>query len=183
MGKRRGDRRHAAPGRGNPMNLTIGCGMQQAREPAGGGSRRGREKRRGRNEQRAGRRRADASFWLAGVDTSCDVDGEAVFERTLWKALGSASRAAARCVSDFGCASTRRAVGTPVHTARSRGTTARFVRPRTDAVEASLRERPHDPEPRAVKSSPLTRGRSTAAGERRSEACERLVPPAHRAGP
>ena len=38
--------------------------------------------------QGAGRHHADAGVELAGVDTSWDADGEAVFERTLRKALG-----------------------------------------------------------------------------------------------
>jgi len=124
VGKRGGDRRHAAPGRGNPMNLTIGCGMQQAREPPGGGSRRGRGKRRGRNEQGAGRHHAEA-----GVSSrEWTPEGMPMERRSLREPYGrrsaSASRAAVRCVSDSGCASTRRVVRISFPTARLRGTTA-----------------------------------------------------------
>ena len=168
-GKARRRRRHAAPVRGNPMNLKVGCGTQQAREPVGGGSRRGREERRGRNERGAGRRRAEAgeSPWEwtpAGTTTE---------RRSLRQPYGRrsacTSRAAARCVSDSGHASSRRAVRTHVHTARSRGTTTRsHLRSRTEAAGPSP-GKPHDPEPRAVKQSrPRTR-LSTAAGDMKLE--------------
>jgi len=63
------------------MNLMIGCRMQQAYERSGGGTRQGGESPRRRNMRDDWRRRAEAQrLRCVGVDTSSDVDGEAVFE-------------------------------------------------------------------------------------------------------
>jgi hypothetical protein len=181
VGKRGGDRRHAALERGNPMNLRIGCGTQQAREPASGGSRRGREKRRGRNERGTGRCRADAGEspreWTPA--------GLPMERRSLRNPMEGAwlctSRAAVRCVSDSGYASTQRAVRTSVHIARSRGKTTRFcVRSRTDPTR-SVSGKATRPGTLRCEVVPQP-GHSTATGEKRSEACRDWFP-AHRASP
>jgi hypothetical protein len=91
---------------------------------------------------------------LAGVDTSWDADGEAVFERTLWKALGDEpggcemrlrqrmrQHAAGGANSGSHCAPAGHDSPIPPFTHGTR-------------IEASLRERPHDPEPCTTKSSP-----------------------------
>jgi len=180
VGKRGGDRRHAALERGNPMNLRIGCGTQQAREPVSGGSRRGREKRRGRNERGTGRCRADAGEspreWTPA--------GMPMERRSLRNPKEGAwlctSRAAVRCVSDSGYASTQRAVRTPVHIARSRGTTTRFVSVHARTRRGQSPGKPHDPEPCDAKSS-LNRGtRLRLAGNARRHAGtgSRLIAPA-----
>jgi hypothetical protein len=69
------------------MNPRIGCGTQQAREPDGGGSRRGREERQGRNEHGAGRRPGRSGRKPAGVDSSRDADGGEVFEKPYGRRL------------------------------------------------------------------------------------------------
>lgn len=65
----------------NPMNLMVGCRMQQAYARSGGGTRQGGESPRRRNVCDEWHRHAEAHrLRSAGVDTSSDVDGEAVFE-------------------------------------------------------------------------------------------------------
>jgi hypothetical protein len=151
VGKRGGGRRHAAPVRGNPMNLRVGCGTQQAREPVGGANRRSREERQGRNMYGAGKRPCRSGRKLVGVDSSRHVDGGVVFEKPYGRRLACTSRAAARRVSDSGYASTRRVVRTHVHIARLRGTTTRSGPFTHGHGGCSLWERPHDPESRMVK--------------------------------
>jgi len=66
---------------GNPVNLMVGCRMQQAYKRSGGGSRQGGESPRRRNMRVDWRRHAEAQRLRgAGVDTRQDVDGGAVFE-------------------------------------------------------------------------------------------------------
>jgi hypothetical protein len=66
---------------GNPVNLMVGCRMQQACGRSGGGNRQGGERPRRRNERVDWRRHAEAARLRgAGVDTRQYVDGGAVFE-------------------------------------------------------------------------------------------------------
>lgn len=65
----------------NPMNLMVGCRMQQAYERSGGGTRQGGESPRRRNVCDEWHRHAEAHrLRCVGVDTRQDVDGGEVFE-------------------------------------------------------------------------------------------------------
>jgi hypothetical protein len=93
--------RHAASRCRNPVNPMVGCEMQQAREPAGGASRRGGENPRGRNERDGWHRRAEWRGFGRDMEwtPASDVDGGA--DMWTWKALGY-EPGGKRCASDCG---------------------------------------------------------------------------------
>jgi hypothetical protein len=86
------------------VNLMVGCRMQQACGRSGGESRQGGENPRRRNMSGAWQRRAEAQrLRCVGVDTSSDVDGEAIFEEPCRRSLVLVTKPDdARCVSESG---------------------------------------------------------------------------------
>jgi len=138
-------------GRGNPVNPRIGCGMQQAHDTTGGGSRRGREERRGRNEHDVGNVVPMRGRPRGSGLREWPMEGRSL--RTLWKALGSFEPGGCerrlRLADD---ADTRRAVRDSSHAARSRGTTRRTSSANARRLGSDTSPgKPNDPVPRTVR--------------------------------
>jgi hypothetical protein len=83
------------------VNLMVGCRMQQACRRRGGGSRQGGENPRWRNMSDVWQRQTEAHrSRCVGVDTTANVDGEAIFEQPWRRSLAVTRPDDARCVSE-----------------------------------------------------------------------------------